>query len=561
MSDLIGRIRAAEPGAIPGAAAREAARRAAMNGFAATPRRVGPRRMIRLTVAVAATAAAAVATLALFGVIGGGADAPSRIVLPGDGAPTAHRAPPVPKPGLAATIVFRTVAGLTEDEAYAQMVRVIRARAATHKVAAVRIDRVEHDRALVTLTGTREPSTLQDIVAGSSVAAYDLDGLAEGTFSSFRKAVLRARELAPGADPHVAYLFRNGRLVRGPAPTEADLRRLTTTLPPGSEILGMPAGYAILRREWAPDAEGVPQRLRSAQFLVVRDRPAVTPEEIVGAPWPSAPTTAGGFPSARLELTADGRRAWDGLLAAVSDRAASVGRPQRIAVTINGDIQQVITADAGGTLDTPPGSPALESGVGIGGNTGLRLVVPVATAVPRDGSIPATVWIADTYKVGPPPAVLGETITPLPPELRRALSFDRTEPADLSTVRRALLAEGAYGQWSVWNYLLRTGTPRGVVLGPRRDDGFGFGCARTGGIQECGGSPGFHLFGVPPATTTLRFTSASGSVREAAAGGGWALVLGPRGSGEARPGDSLTAEALDVDGKVLATARGRYALP
>jgi hypothetical protein len=177
-------------------------------------------------------------------------------------------------------------------------------------------------------------------------------------------------------------------------------------------------------------------------------------------------------------------------------------------------------------------------------------------------SIPATVWIADTYRVGPPPAVLGEKVEPLPAEVRRHLrQMERIEPVDPLSVRRALIATGPDGNWSVWNYLLKTGTPRGVVLGPRRDDGFGFGCARTEPISDCGGSPGFHLFAVPAGARTLRFTSKGGSVREAAAGSGWALVLGPRRERARPPNVPITAEALGPDGRVLARDRAPYSLP
>lgn len=562
MSDLVRRIQSAEPQAIAGTGARESARRAAMGALgAARPRR--RRRVVGITFAIAATTiAATLAALLTTGVIGGGGDAPSRIVLPGDDVPPARRVPqPAPKPGIAATIVFRPASGVSEDDAYAQMVRVIRARAATRKVAGVRIERVERDRALVTLTGTHEPVILQDVVAGSSVAVYDLDDVLEGTFNSFRKAVLRARELAPGAPAQFSYLFRNGRLVRGPAPKPGDLRRLTATLPAGSQILGMPEGYTILRRQWAPDAAGIPVRLRSTQFFVVRDLPAVPPLEVLGAERPTAPTTTNQIPATTLELTADGRRAWDDLLDAVSARAADVGRPQRIAVTVNGDIEQIVVADPSGGIDAPPGSPSF-GGYGIGGNTGLRLVRPVSTSFPQDGSIPATVWIADTYRVGPAPAVLGEKVEPLPPEVRRHLRMmERVEPVDPPSVRRALIATGPDGEWSVWNYLLKTGTPRGVVLGPRRDDGFGFGCARTEAISDCGGSAGFHLFAVPAGTRTLRFTSPGGSAREAAAGNGWALVLGARRTRPRPPGAPITAEALGPDGRVLARDRASYSLP
>jgi hypothetical protein len=564
MRDLIRRIEAAEPATTPHAAAREAARRAAIRGAGAAPRSHDPRRLFRLTFAVTAAVAASVAALFLFGVIGGSGDSPSRIVLPGDDVSPAQQGPPaVAKPGIAATLVFRPLSGLSLDEAYTQMVRVIRARAATHRVAAVRVDRVDRDRALVTLTGTREPSVLRDVVAGSSVAAYDLDDVVEGgTLASFRNAVLRAIELAPGAPAQVFYLFRDGRLVRGPAPTADALRGLSKALPAGSQILGMPEGYAILRRQWAPDATGVPQRLGSTQFFVVRDRPAVTPQEVVDAPWPVAPAAGGQSATTELELTTDGRRAWDGLLARVADRAASTDRPQRVAVAVNGDIQQMITADATGRLDTRPGSPVLEVGAGIGDSTGFRLVTPVATSIARDGSIPATVWIADTYRVGPSPVMLGEKVTPLPAGVRRVLAFDRTEPADRSTVRRALVARGPDGEWSVWNYLLQTGTPRGVVLGPRRDDGFGFGCTRTQRIDDCGGSAIFHLFAVPAATRTLRFTSSSGSVREAAAGNGWALALGARRTGPGGPPASPSvAEALDAGGRVIARRSAPWPLP
>ncbi|WP_217922711.1 hypothetical protein [Miltoncostaea oceani] len=488
-------------------------------------------------------------------------DRPADTGAADDPAPSAPSAT-AGRPGIGAIIVFRPAAGVTDDEAYAQMERVIHARARAQKGVSATVERVERDRARVTLTGTREPITLSEIVAGSAIAVYDLDEVLVGTFSSFHKAVLRARELAPGAPARVAYLFRNGRLVRGPAPTAADLRRITRTLPPGSQILELPEGFAILRRQYVRNARGDAERLRSTQFFVVRDRPAVSPLQVTGTGKSTSDDTLPGRPiTTPIVLSVEGRRTWDDLLRQVSARAASSGQPQRIALSTNGDIWQMTTADATGRLDTRPGSPALEFGSFQSGTGGFGVRSPVGTDVARNGPIPAIVWVADTYRIGPSPVVLGEVVEPVPAQVRRMLSLPGSERGDPSTLRRALEADGPDGRWSVWNYLLVTGAPRAVVAGPRPDDAFGFGCPRTKGIQDCGGSAGFQPFAVPTATRTLRFTSSSGMVREAAAANGWALVLGPRRSRGAPPRTTTTAEALGESGQVLATLRGRFSLP
>lgn len=592
MSDLIDDIRDSEPRVLATPQARDRATRAALTALSSRPpvrdaagarsaARHAPgessasswtrralssmRRPVRAVSAIVGVGAIGALLAAL--IIATPSDRPAGDDTADDPALSAPSAT-VGRPGIGAIIVFRPAAGVTEDEAYNQMERVIHARARAQKGVSATVERVERDRARVTLTGTREPITLSEIVAGSAIAVYDLDEVLVGTFSSFHKAVLRARELAPGAPARVAYLFRNGRLVRGPAPTAADLRRITRTLPPGSQILELPEGYAILRRQYVRNARGDAERLRSTQFFVIRDRPAVSPLEVTGTGKSTSDDTLPGRPiTTRIVLSDDGRRMWNDLLAEVSARAASSGRPQRIALSTNGDIWQMTNADSRGRLDTRPGSPALEFGSFQSGTGGFGLRIPVGTDVASNGPIPAIVWVADTYRVGPSPVVLGEVVEPVPAQVRRLLgSLDfGGERADPSSLRRALEADGPDGRWSVWNYLLVTGAPRAVVAGPRPGDAFGFVCLRTQGstqgIQDCGGSAGFQPFSVPTATRTLRFTSSSGAVREAAAANGWALVLGPRRSRDAPPRTNTTAEALDDNGQVLATLRGRFSLP
>lgn len=563
MSDLTERVRRAEPRLRATPEARERTHRAAMSAFVSAtdhrPRREGRPRALAFAGIGALGVAATVATVFLAAHEGGQS---TRIVLPGDdGSPSAQQGAPAPaEPGIAATIVFEPVAGVSQDDAYAQMVRVIKTRAAQQKGVSATVWRVDRNQALVTLTGTREVTTLSEVVAGSSVAVYDLDDVLAGTFSSFRKAVLRARQLAPGAPSSVAYLFRNGRLVRGPAASAGDLRRLTRTLPPGSQILSLPVGYTILSRQYARDAQGVYARLRSAQFFVVRDQPVVSPLQVVGADSPHADPNGGGVVAAPVELTADGRQAWDALLTRVSARAAAAGRPQRIAVTTNGDVQQITVADASGALDTRAGSPALEFGGGISGRSGTSRVIPTITSVPLKGSIPALVWVADTFRVGPPPTVLGDTVDPLPTEVRRRLQARTNGSVDLSSVRRAVVADGPDGQWSVWNYLLKSGSIETLVIGPTANDGFSFTCGRMKKIEDCGGMTGFQIFAVPPATRVLRLTSPAGIVRDAVADNGWAIAVGPR----VRPSSPPTvvrAVALDASGAVLAKQKGAFTIP
>lgn len=588
MSDLIDDIRDSEPRARATPQARDRATRAALTALSSRPpahdaagarsaargapsgpspstwtRRAlsAARRPIGTISAVVGVAATGALLAAL--IIATPSDRPADTGAGDDPAPSAGPAT-VGWPGIGAVIVFRPAAGVTEDEAYDQMERVIHARARAQKGVSATVERVERDRARVTLTGTREPITLSEIVAGSAIAVYDLDEVLVGTFSSFHKAVLRARELAPGAPSRVAYLFRNGRLVRGPAPTAADLRRITRTLPPGSQILELPEGYAILRRQYVRNARGDAERLRSTQFFVIRDRPAVSPLEVTGTGKSTSDDTLPGRPiTTRIVLSDDGRRMWNDLLRQVSARAASSGKAQRIALSTNGDIWQMTTADSRGRLDTRPGSPALEFGSFQSGTGGFGVRSPVGTDVPRNGPIPGIVWVADTYRIGPSPAVLGEVVEPVPTQARRLLGSPDFggERADPSSLRRALEADGPDGRWSVWNYLLVTGAPRAIVAGPRPGDSYGFFCLRTKGIQDCGGSAGFQLFSVPTATRTLRFTTSSGAVREAEAANGWALVLGPRRSRGAPPRTTTTAEALGENGQVLATLRGRFSLP
>jgi hypothetical protein len=586
VSDLIDDIRDSEPRVLATPQARDRATRAALTALSSRPpvrdapgarsaARHAPgessasswtrralssmRRPVRAVSAIVGVGAIGALLAAL--IIATPSDRPAGDDTADDPAPSAPSAT-VDRPGIGAIIVFRPAAGVTEDEAYDQMERVIHARARAQKGVSATVERVERDRARVTLTGTREPITLSEIVAGSAIAVYDLDEVLVGTFSSFHKAVLRARELAPGAPARVAYLFRNGRLVRGPAPTAADLRRMTRTLPPGSQILELPEGYVILRRRYVRNARGDAERLRSTQFFVIRDRPAVSPLEVTGTGKSTSDDTLPGRPiTTRIVLSDDGRRMWNDLLTEVSARAASSGQPQRIALSTNGDIWQMTNADSRGRLDTRPGSPALEFGSFQSGTGGFGVRSPVGTDVASNGPIPAIVWVADTYRVGPSPVVLGEVVEPVPAQVRRMLSLPGSERGDPSTLRRALEADGPDGRWSVWNYLLVTGAPRALVAGPRPGDSYGFFCLRTKGIQDCSGSAGFETFSVPTATRTLRFTTSSGAVREAEAANGWALVLGPRRSRGAPPRTTTTAEALGENGQVLATLRGRFSLP
>jgi hypothetical protein len=462
-------------------------------------------------------------------------------------------------PGIAAAIVFRPVAGVSEDAAFVQMDRVIQARARERGLRA-KVVRSSAGSALVTLTGTRDRVNLGDVIAGSSVAVYDLDDTLVGSFSSLRRAVLRARELAPDAPGQVAYLFRNGHRVRGPAPAEDDLRRLTRTLPAGSEILSVPEGYAILRRQTAPDAQGAPKALGSPQFFVVRDEPVVSPLEVTGAAWPESTGPPDGSTSVPVGLTDAGRRAWDELLVTVSARAASLGRPQRIALTTNGDVWQMTVADPSGQLDTRPGSPALEFGGGVYGSSGTDLTTPNASDLPSNGSIPAVVWIAETYRVGPLPEVYGEKVEPLPENVQ-ALIARGEKDIDLSTLRRSLVADGPDGQWSVWSYLLTTGMHRSLILGPRpTEDDRGFSCLRMQEIRDCTAGGRYQLVAVPPGARTLRLTPRSGPASEAPASNGWAMLFEP-GGGDVTPQGGVTAEALDENGRILATRAARFVLP
>jgi hypothetical protein len=475
------------------------AREAALDALRMTPPASRARRALRLSrrwggVAIAVSAAGGIAALFAALIIATPSERPA--AKPPNG-PT--------RAGIGTTIVFRPVSGLTSDEAYAQMERVVRARLQAQKGLSVSIERTGDERAQVTVTGSREPTVAAEAAAGSAIGIYDLDAEALGSFNSLRRALLRTRELAPNEPARIVFLFRGGRLVRGPAPTTAALRKRGRPLPAGSEILSLPEGYAILRRTYVRGADGGDQRLRSALHVVVRDQPSVSPLEVTGAEWPRQGSS--GTTPALIGLTENGRREWNALLARVSARAASLGRPQRIAVTTNGDIEQVVTADALGRLDKQPGSPALEFGDAITGAGGIGLVGPTSTNLPFKGAIPAIVWVVETHRVGPVPRVLGERVEPVPSQIRRALRPNIAEKPDLSTVRRALVAEGLDGQWTVWNYLLTTGTPRSLVLGPRRSDGFGFSCPRPKAISDCGGSTGFQVFAVPARTSTLRFIS------------------------------------------------------
>jgi hypothetical protein len=536
-----------------GATAR--AREAALDALRATPAASRVRRAVHLSrrwggAAIAVSAAGGIAALFAALIIATPTERPA--AKPPNGAA---------RSGIGATMVFRPIAGVTQDEAYAQMERVVRARLQAQKGVSVDLERIDSDRARVTVTGSREPTTIADAVAGSAIGIYDLDAELVGTFSSFRRAVLRARELAPDAPLRLAYLFRNGRLLRGPAPNVDALRRGGLTLPAGSEVLSLPEGYAILRRTYVRGSGGGVQGLRSALHIVVRNQPAVSPLEVTGAEWPRQGSS--GITPALVGLTENGRREWDALLARVSARAASLGRPQRIAVTTNGDIEQVVTADAAGRLDKQPASPALEFDNAISGAGGIGLVGPTSTNLPFKGSIPAIVWVVETHRVGPVPKVLGERIEPVPSQIRRALRPNIAENSDLSTVRRALVADGPDGQWTVWNYLLTTGTPRSLVVGPRRTDGFGFGCRRMKAINDCGGGVGFQVFAVPERTSTLRFIASKTDevLAEAVAANGWAMLLGPRRSHRVRPAGPITGVAVDEAGLTLAKLTGQFSLP
>lgn len=559
MSDLERRIRAAEPATVATGEARARILRAVAGGWGG---QAAARRGTHVAFAMAGLAAAVAAAVVAVAIVAGRGDSAPRLILPGETTPSPSSArPAAQRPGIAGIIVFRPAAGVDADAAFARLAEVVAARARRAKATAT-VRRVDRDRALVTLTGTREPFILSQAISGSAVAAYDLDAVLVGTYASLRKAVVRARELAPGAHAAVAYLFRNGHRTRGPAPTTADLQRLTRRPPPGSEILGLPEGYAILRRQYVRNARGDAVQLHPTQFFLVRDEPAVGPLQVTGTGKQTSDPSLPGRPiTTPIRLDDDGRRAWDALLASVSARAASLGHLQRIAVATNGDVWQMTTADASGRLDTRPGSPALEFGSFQSGSSGLGSTIPVATDVPSDGSIPAIVWLVDTYRVGPEPVVLGERVSPLPAGVRRMVAMRGLERGDLATVRRAFVVRTGDGEWSVWNYLLTSGTPRGIVLGPRPQDTVGFGCARDKPINDCGGGERYGLFAVPAAARTLRFTSGSRVVREETAYNGWSLLIGDGSRRYTRRPPQLTARALAADGTVLATWTSRFQLP
>ncbi|WP_217923824.1 hypothetical protein [Miltoncostaea oceani] len=563
MSDLVPRIRGAAPHAVATADARDRARRAAIAAIDDAPRHATRRRTIRFAVAAAGLAAAAAVAAVAIALLAPGGDYAPRLLLPGDDAPTARpeRSTARSRPGVTANVVLRPVAGLDMDAAYAGFVRVVRARAARrgHPVEVVRVDR---DRALVTLEGTRESQEVVDVVTGSAVAAYDLDRVLVGTFASLPNALRRARELAPDAPARMAWLVRRGGgAVRGPAPRAADLP--LATAPAGSEVLELPEGYAVLRRQYVRNARGDAERLQPAEYMLVRDTPSVTPLQVTGVADQRSDQGSPGRPiTVTLRLSADGRAAWDRLLSDVSARAAALGRPQRIVVATNGDVWQTTTADAAGRLDTRPGSPALELGSFLSGTSGNGLRSPISMYLPDQGSIPAVVWVSDVYRVGPPLAVRGEIVRPLPAMVRsmvgsRTLGPDRGDPA---TVRRALLADGPDGPWAVWSYLTTAGSPRNVFTGPRRTDGFGFTCVPQGRITNCGGGPGFQVYAVPLAARSMRVLLPGGARDADAVGNGWAILLGPRARNR-EPGPTVRIEARDAAGRVIARLRERAAIP
>lgn len=564
MSDLVPRIRGAAPDTAASAGARDRALRAAMAAVEEVPHRASRRRAIRLAVAAGALATAAAAAAVAVALLASGGDDAPRLLLPGDDAPAARpERPAAPtRPGVSANVVLRPTAGLDMDAAYEGFARVVQARA-VRRGRTVEVVRVERDRALVTLQGTRESQEVVDVVTGSAVAAYDLDRVLVATFAGLPNALRRARELAPDAPARMAWLVRRGGgAVRGPAPRAADLP--LASAPAGSEVLELPEGYAVLRREYVRNARGDAERLRSAEYMLVRDSPSVTPLQVTGVADETADEQSPGRPiTVTLRLSADGRAAWERLLRDVSARAASLGRPQRVVVTTNGDVWQTTTADATGRLDTRRGSPALEFGSFLSGGGGDGLRSPVSMDLPDQGSVPAVVWVSDVYRVGPPVAVRGEIVRPLP-ALVRSLSSSRTfgpDRGDPATVRRSLVADGPDGSWAVWSYLTTAGSPRNVLTGPRRSDGFGFTCVPRGAITGCGGGAGVQLYAVPLAARSVRVLLPEGPRTAEAVGNGWAIFVGPRTRDRAPAGAPVRIEARDAAGRVIARLRERAAIP
>ncbi|MGD9570663.1 MAG: hypothetical protein AB7V62_02105 [Thermoleophilia bacterium] len=554
--DLVLRIRGARPRAVATSAARDRARAAALASAGPGARR----RTARITLAVAGLAAVAAVAGALIAVtLAGGGDPAPRILLPGDDAPTARPAPARGRTGVRGEVILRPAGGADLDEAFEGFSRVVRARAkdAGRQAEVVRVD---HDRVLVTLYGTRDSMDLQSIVSGASIAAYDLDRVLVGTFASLPGALRRAREVAPSAPARMAWYVRPGGAVRGPAPRASDLR--TASMAAGARIMELPEGYAILRREYVRNARGDAIRLRPTEYLLVRDEPSVTATQVTGVAEQSTDQGLPGMPATvRLALTDEGRTAWDALLREAGSRAAATGTPQRVVVTTNGAVWQTVTADASGALDTRPGSPALEFGSFMSGSTGNGRRQPIWGDVPDGGSIPAVVWLAGVHPVGPPARVPGERVRPLPAAVRRAiLAGPDTERGVPSTVRRAVTADGPDGEWSVWSYLTRAGSLRHVVVGPRPGDGFGFICRRRGAVAGCGGGPGFQVYAVAPAATALVVRLPSGPREADGVANGWALFVGPRRVTTA-PGPVVRIEALDASGRVLGGVRERAILP
>lgn len=464
------------------------------------------------------------------------------------------------RPGLRAMVVFRPAASLSYDQAFAAADRVIRARAAALRPRlGVDVARAGRDRMHVTVLGTRQPIAVQGLISGSSVAAYDLNAELIGTFSGLRPALRRARELEPSAPASEAYFFHRAA-VRGPAPNAAALRPLLRSQPRG-EVLELPRGLAILTREYARNARGDAERLRPTQYLLVRDRPALGPLQVIGAGRARTDTSRPGRPvDLPIRLTGEGRARWAALLDAVAARAGALGAPQRVVVSSSGEVWQLITADASGRLDARTPVPTLQFGSFFSGRSGFGLRIPVESNVPEGGSLPARVWLSDVRRLGPAPRVRGERGQTVPVGVRRLLGGLQGPEGPLpGSIVLALRSRGPEGEYAIWEYATRAGAVADVVSGPREREATGFSCRPSGRVGDCGGTGGYQVYAVPAATRVLRVRVGSAPAQDFPAANGWALVLGAdRSRGEPRRG---TVTALDDAGRVLGRLSGRLSLP
>lgn len=149
------------------------------------------------------------------------------------------------------------------------------------------------------------------------------------------------------------YLFdREHRYLAGPEESEADLLSAIDrrTLPPGSEVLGVPQGWVVLQAVTRDSGESIDIRDPSARFYVLKDNVALSGNDI------KDPTQ--GFndlqqPDVEFRFTDRGKKAFQNITREISQRGQGLALPgvnpadvvQHFAVELDGRLISVASID------------------------------------------------------------------------------------------------------------------------------------------------------------------------------------------------------------------------